>query len=90
MASIGQYDEEMVRCPRVGGYVNFKFCRTENNLLPCRWIVGCWQMRLDITKFMQTHFSEEDLNRVFVPPKPKMESLVELIEKVKEGKKKNG
>jgi hypothetical protein len=90
MASLGHYDEEMVRCPRVGGYVNFKFCRTENNLLPCRWVVGCWQMRLDITKFMQTHFSEEDLNRVFVPPKPKMESLIELIEKVKEGKKKNG
>ena len=90
MASIGQYDEEMIRCPRVGGYVNFKFCRSENNLLPCRWVVGCWHIRLDITKFLQTHFSNDDLNRVFVPPKPKVESLVELIEKVKAGEKKKG
>ena len=80
---IEQYDSKMIRCPRVGGDVNFKFCRSENNLLPCRWVVGCWQMRIEISQFLEVHFSKEELDRVFAPPKPKMESLVELIEKAR-------
>ena len=80
---IEQYDSKMIRCPRVGGDVNFKFCRSENNLLPCRWVVGCWQMRIEISQFLEGHFSKEELDRVFAPPKPKMESLVELVEKAR-------
>ena len=85
---IEQHDEKTMRCPRVGGYVNFRFCRSENNLLPCRWIVGCWQMQMDINKFLGEHFSKEEMDKIFVPPKPKIESLVELIEQAKKGKKK--
>lgn len=80
------YDDDMMRCPRVGGYVNFKFCRSENNMLPCRWIIGCWQARMDIKSFLDEHFTEADLEKIFVPPKPKLESLVEMIEKVKKSK----
>jgi len=85
---IEQHDEKTIRCPRVGGYVNFRFCRSENNLLPCRWIIGCWQMQLDINKFLDEHFSKEEMDKIFTPPKPKIESLVELIEQAKKGKKK--
>ena len=85
---IEQHDEKTMRCPRVGGYINFRFCRSENNLLPCRWIVGCWQMQMDINKFLDEHFSKEEMDKIFVPPKPKIESLVELIEQAKKGKKK--
>ena len=87
---IEQYDKKTIRCPRVGGNVNFKFCRSENNFLPCGWVVGCWQMRMDINLFLKEHYSEEALGRTFVPPKPKMQSLVELIEKAKKVKKENG
>ncbi|MBW1767341.1 MAG: hypothetical protein JRJ65_09865 [Deltaproteobacteria bacterium] len=85
---IEQHDEKTMRCPRVGGDVNFRFCRSENNLLPCRRIVGCWQMQMDINKFLDEHFSKEELDRAFTPPKPKIESLIELIEQAKKGKKK--
>jgi hypothetical protein len=80
------YDYEMIRCPRVGGEVSFKFCRSENNLLPCRWIIGCWQARIDIKSFLDEHFTLDDQDRIFVPPKPKLQSLVEMIEKVKKSK----
>lgn len=79
-------DNKMIRCPRVGGYVNFKFCRTENNLLPCRWVVGCWHMYMDINEFLDKNFSKEELDKIFVPPNPKIESLVELIDKAKQSK----
>jgi hypothetical protein len=83
---IEEYDEKIIRCPRIGGDVNFIFCRTENNFLPCRWIVGCWQTQLDIQKFFDEHYSEEEQKKSFISPKPKLASLVEMIEKVKEHK----
>ncbi|MGD2124688.1 MAG: hypothetical protein PVG99_01320 [Desulfobacteraceae bacterium] len=82
-----EHDQKTIRCPRVGGYVNFKFCRSENNLLPCRWVVGCWQPRMDIKKFLDVHYSKEEQERIFVPPRPKLESLVELIEEAKKTNK---
>jgi len=80
---IEQHDDKTIRCPRVGGEVNFKFCRFENNMLPCRWIVGCWKMYLDINKFLEDHYSKEESDRIFASPKPKIQSLVGLIEKAK-------
>jgi len=87
---IEQYDHKTLRCPRVGGEVNFRYCRFENNMLPCRWIVGCWEMYIDINTFLEDHYTKEELDRVFELPKPKIQSLVGLIEKAKEVKKKNG
>ncbi|MBW1715501.1 MAG: hypothetical protein JRJ77_06675 [Deltaproteobacteria bacterium] len=80
---IDQHDEETIRCPRIGGEVNFRFCRFENNMLPCRWIVGCWKSYIDIDTFLKDHYSTEELDQVFVPPKPKIQSLVNLIERAK-------
>ena len=85
---IEQHDEKMIRCPRVGGEVNFRFCRFENNMLPCRFIAGCWQGQMDIEALLREHYSEKELERIFAPPKPKIESLVGLIEKVKKEKQK--
>lgn len=83
---IEQHDDKQMRCPRVGGEVTFRFCRFENNMLPCRFIAGCWRMQLDINGFLAEHYSEEELDRIFVPPKPKMESLLDLMEKVRREK----
>jgi hypothetical protein len=83
---IEEHDDKWLRCPRVGGEVNFKFCRSENNMLPCRWIVGCWQARIDINTFLKDHYSKEELAQVFTPPKPKIESLMGLVDKAKKAK----
>jgi len=42
---------------------------------------------MDINTFLADHFSKEELVRIFVPPRPKIESLVGLIEKAKKVKK---
>jgi hypothetical protein len=55
-------------------------------MLPCRFIVGCWQGKMDIEALLREHYSEEELDRIFAPPKPKIESLVELMEKVQKEK----
>jgi len=84
-----QYDDKAMRCPRVGGEVNFRFCRFENNMLPCRFIVGCWQGQIDIEAFLDEQYSEEELDSIFAPPRPKMEALVDLMEKAKKAKQRN-
>jgi hypothetical protein len=86
---VEQYDENTIRCPRIGGEVNFLFCRTENNMLPCRWIAGCWQGRMEILTFLEDHYTEEELEQIFIPPKPKIESLINLVEKAKKADKQN-
>ena len=83
---IEQHDDKPIRCPRLGDEVNFKYCRIMNDRLPCRLIVGCWQTQMDIDTFLRDHYSPEELHQVFAPPKPKMDTLVELIEKAKKGK----
>jgi len=46
-------------------------------------------MYIDINTFLEDHYSKEELDRIFELPKPKIQSLVGLIEKAKEAKKKN-
>ncbi len=83
---IEQHDDKTIRCPRVGGEVTFRYCRFENNMLPCRWIAGCWQSQMDINAFLADHYSKEELDRIFAPPGPKIESLVDLMEKARKAK----
>jgi len=41
-------------------------------------------MQIDINEYLSEHFSKEELDKAFVPPKPKLESLVATMEKVKQ------
>ena len=43
-------------------------------------------MYMDINKFLEDHYSKEELDQIFTPPKPKIQSLVDMIEKAKEAK----
>jgi hypothetical protein len=83
---IEKHDDKPIRCPRLGDEVNFRYCRIMNDRLPCGRIVGCWQTRIDIDQFLRDHYSGEELDRALAPPKPKMETLVELIERAKKVK----
>lgn len=42
---------------------------------------------MDIQSFLEDHYTEEELEQIFIPPKSKMESLVALVEKAKKSKK---
>ncbi len=41
-------------------------------------------MQIDINEYLSEHFPKEELDKVFVPPKPKLESLVATMEKAKQ------
>jgi len=81
---IEEHDALITRCPQLGGEVPFSYCRTLNEDLPCRRIMVCWEFRIEIGKFLNAHYSFEQIQRALAPPsKTRMETLIELIEKAK-------
>jgi hypothetical protein len=81
---IEKYDSLEIRCRLLGHQVPFQYCRISNENLPCRRIMDCWWQRIDIETYLRQHFTPEELNHsVFAEPKPKIVSLIELIERAK-------
>ena len=74
------------RCPRLGGPVAFKYCRfSGSDRQPCWKIADCWWERMDVMAYLREVFSEEEL-RAFLEaqPKPKLTSIIELIEQARQ------
>jgi len=73
------------RCPRLGGPVGFNYCMRCELDQPCGKVVDCWWETFDIVQYLKDHLSEDQFNRVMnARPKPKIASLVEIIEQAKE------
>jgi hypothetical protein len=88
---IEEYDTLIMRCPMLGGEVPFQYCRTVNENLPCRKIIICWEFRIQIGKFLNEHYSMDEIQRALAPPsKTRVETILELIEKAKKTKEEEG
>jgi len=73
-----------IYCPQLGMLVEFSYCISMNENLPCRIIVGCWKNRMDIIKYLKENYTDEDLKKIFEsPPKNRLQRIVETIEKEK-------
>lgn len=77
------YDNERIYCRRLGHWLTFNYCRQENNNLPCRKIMDCWFEKLEINEFLEENYREEEISYIFESSKPKLTSIVELIEQAK-------
>ncbi|MCX8037675.1 MAG: hypothetical protein N3D11_11650 [Candidatus Sumerlaeia bacterium] len=81
-----QYDEQLHwRCRMLGGEVPFRYCRTLNEGLPCRHVIGCWKTVFDVETFLDAHYARETLAAVWDRPRPdKMVQLAELVERARQ------
>lgn len=72
-----------IYCIHMGSIIEFSYCMSLNDGLPCRNIVGCWQDRFDIQGFLRSKFTEEDIIKVFGGlPKNKLERILECLNKL--------
>jgi len=73
------------RCPRLGHPVLFDYCfKNGDNHQPCWKIADCWWEYFDVMAYLKANLPEETVNRIInTRPKPKMVSLIELIEQAK-------
>ncbi len=77
-------EQNQIRCPRLGHHVSFSYCRRENGGLPCFKALDCWFEQFPVEKYLREELSSEEWKRVFEnPSKPKMTSLLDLIEQAK-------
>ena len=80
---IEMYDNLENRCSMLGHQIQFKYCRSLKDNLPCSKILDCWFEMIPIRDFIHAHFTEEEINIFLSPSKPKIVTLVDLIEKAK-------
>ena len=75
-------DEFQIRCPKLGHQIFFSYCRGENFGSPCFKTLDCWYPYFPVADFLKSDLSAEEWDNTFVkPPKAKVVSLVELIER---------
>jgi len=80
---ITAHDDQTRRCPMLGHDLTFAYCRAPGRPLPCSKIGDCWWETFDVEAFVRAHYTEEQVAQLLATPKPKMLSIVELIEKAR-------
>ena len=73
------------RCPRLGGPVTLRYCRLSGDRgLPCWKVFDCWWETFDVVGYMKRSLSAEEYAELRrAKPRPKVTSLIELIEQAK-------
>ena len=79
----------MRRCPRLGNPVPFDYCEVcSDDKQPCFKILDCWWEYFDVVQYLKEKLSEDQFKRLMITkPKPKVASLVELIEQARQRNK---
>jgi molybdenum cofactor cytidylyltransferase len=81
-------DDYLIRCPRLGHQVAFSYCRSENEGLPCFKTLDCWFEHFPVEEHLREDLTPEEWERAFHRPvRPKVQSLLELIEQAKKEKR---
>jgi len=78
-----QYDSEEIYCRKLGHHLDFKYCRTEKEGLPCSKILDCWFEKFPVEKFIKENYSEAEISAITASPRPKVATLFDLIEQAK-------
>jgi hypothetical protein len=77
-------DDLQIRCPKLGSQIYFSYCVKENQGVPCYRTLDCWFERFEVKAFLKKSLTPAEWKAAFEkPPKPKMISLLELIEQAK-------
>ncbi|MDY6905524.1 MAG: hypothetical protein SWH61_12665 [Thermodesulfobacteriota bacterium] len=78
--------EKERRCPRLGHDITFTYCLgCGEDGGPCFKTADCWWEYFDVVGYLRTHYAEDTVSRILdARPRPKVASLLELIEQAKE------
>jgi hypothetical protein len=73
------------RCPRLGGPVSLHYCKRGGSEKEACWkIIDCWWEIFDIVAYLQDTLPADQYQRLLrKKPKPKVASILEIVEKVK-------
>ena len=64
----------------MGTMIDFSYCVSMNEPLPCRNIVRCWEGTINIIEFLREKFSDDELQKALGSiPKSRIELIIESI-----------
>ncbi len=66
----------------LGHALGFNYCRIMQQGLPCHNILNCWFERFPVEEFIAEHYSKEEQQAIFKPPKKKLETLSEVLGRI--------
>lgn len=85
MPSSSSPDRLHRRCPRLGHWVAFEYCRIGPDGEPCFKVLDCWWEQFDVVTYFKACLSEEAFSKLQTAKAPnKVASLVDLIQQARE------
>lgn len=81
---IEEHDERKTRCRILGHEVTFEYCRKVKEGFPCWKVLDCWFEQFAVQEFVRKHYTPAQMEEFLARPKPKIVSLVELIQQAQE------
>ncbi len=82
-----KYDGLTLYCRKLGHQVTFKYCRFENLGKFCSKVRDCWFETIPIDDYLSAYYQPEEIAHLFQPPKSKIVSIFELIQKAQKQQK---
>ncbi|HNR87454.1 MAG TPA: hypothetical protein PKM65_03855 [Spirochaetota bacterium] len=79
---IDQHDALTCHCRMLGHEVPFSYCRKLQSGIPCSRIADCWFEYIGIEDFLKSQYSEDELKKIFSPPRPKMATIIDIVNRL--------
>lgn len=78
---IREHDDKTTRCPKMGDFVPFEFCRTCGK--PFCWIIiRCWAAKLDIGQFLADNYEPETIQQGLARPEGgRIKAMIETADR---------
>lgn len=77
---IEEYDSVEGYCKILGHFLTFEYCRSASEGLPCSKVQDCWFQHFPVQEFISKHYSDTEQKKFLQPPKPKIQSIAEILE----------
>ena len=72
-----------IYCNQLGMIIDFSYCVSMNEGLPCRNIIRCWEEKVEIIRLLREKFTEEELKKALGGlPKSRIERIIESIRRL--------
>lgn len=89
------FDHIEVRCPKMGHQINFGYCRTVSDGLPCPRAIDCFYYTFPVEAYFRRVLKEETFARIFLAEHlNRYESFLQTVsdakERVEKSKDKDG
>jgi len=79
--AVDEFDERGIYCRMLGHDLTFNYCRRTGDGSFCRRIIDCWHDKIEIGRYLKTFFTADEIAAVLHPSEPKLQTLLNLIDK---------